>query len=71
MSREEIVLQLTLAVLEKHTFTGRNSDGRHPEGEEAAQLTGENVAKLFNTIWNNLTDGDYQEGDEQGHSITP
>ena len=53
MTREEIVLQLTLEAMSKNTAPYALSSER---GAEASKAIGNSVATLFNTIWENLVE---------------
>lgn len=53
MTKEEIVLQLTLNAMDKHSSMYVLGNER---GAEASKAVGANVAALFNAIWENLTD---------------
>ena len=54
MSKEEIALQLTLAKLDCLQFTTHVSSSTSSENSKFNQALGEEIANIYNSVYNNL-----------------
>ncbi len=54
MSKEEIALQLTLAKLNCLQFTIHSSSSTSPDNNIFNQKLGEEIANIYNNVYNNL-----------------